>query len=403
MIVLGLVGYFIYNGERAGTSEQICVALTCYSEKADVEIAIKSIAKQDYPSVLITLLCIIDGGSKYNHETVESCHQMQEKYKHIKIIVIDKDDRYGRVHSNNLAIDYCEKNLIPYMIVLDGDTSISRNSIKSFMAMKEPYDGISGNIMVRNLTTIVTKLTYLEYAFGIVLSRLSFSQFGYTNNLSGAFSFWKVSSLVKLNGYRPNSGEDFDATLRAYLHKFKLGHCNEAIAYTDSPPTLRGLLKQRLTWDGDLVFIVGLYRNYLTIKNLGFVVWFFIWYNWLLAVGLPLCLLPYTLFLLSLQFEFMLATLLLVYVIYMGLAAIQLVLCKTLLIESTEQQHNVLEFALYLPIMPFYSLLLRINSMVAYFLEWFFKWHLTSKMAPRYVLLKAHLEPSKNYLKHLDK
>lgn len=393
LLFIGIIGYFIHKPIRQLKYEKVCIGLTCYSEKELIELSIESIAKQTYPLELITVLVVVDGGSKFNSDTVQAGYRMQKKYPQLNIVVIDKDNRYGRVHSNNLAIKYCNDNKIPYLMILDGDTSINDKAVESFMAMD--YDGISGNIKVRNLNTIVTKLTYLEYSFGIVLARLGLSQFGYTSNLSGAFAFWKVSALNKIGGYRPNSGEDFDATLRAYIHKLKLSHCNGAVAYTDSPETLKGLLKQRLTWDGDLVFIYGLYKHYMTPLRLGFSKWFFLWYSWIMSVGLPFCLIPYSMLLAVLNPQQTIVIMGIVYMVYLSMCCvlfcIYMILC--------EQKEVSLSKAIYLPLFPLYAFIIRVNGVIAYMLEWCFNWHLSSKMAPKRVLLRAHLEKSEKYLK----
>jgi GT2 family glycosyltransferase len=143
---------------------------------------------QDYKGK-ITALVIVDGGSRFNRPTVEAGYRMQAKYPNIDVQVVDKTNRYGRVHSNNLGLKYCQENNIEYLLILDGDTSISLESISSFVRMAEhdkEVAGLSGSIKVRNLNSHITKLTYLEYALGIVLSRFSLGRLGYTNNISGA-------------------------------------------------------------------------------------------------------------------------------------------------------------------------------------------------------------------------
>ncbi len=274
----------------------VVVNLTCYSEGDLIALAIKSIAEQSYPLDKITVLVTVDGGSKHNAPTVASGYKMQALYKNLNIIVIDKDDRYGRVHSNNLGLQYCKDNGIPYMLILDGDTSISAGSLLGFIQIMEHDKGLagcSGSIKVRNLNSITTKLTYIEYALGIVLSRFGLSKLGYVNNLSGAFAMFRVALVDTLSGWRPNSAEDYDLTLRMAIHKMRVTHCREAIAYTDSPETFKELLKQRWLWSGDLLFLTNKYFHYLTPWQLGLRAWFFIWYNKIITICLPICIVVY--------------------------------------------------------------------------------------------------------------
>lgn len=192
-VVLLIWGFILKNHEVDSTPEpltypDVAVALTCYSEGELIELAIESLAMQDYKGK-ITALVIVDGGSRFNRPTVEAGYRMQAKYPNIDVQVVDKPNRHGRVHSNNLGLKYCQENNIEYLLILDGDTSISLESISSFVRMAEhdkEMAGLSGSIKVRNLNSHITKLTYLEYALGIVLSRFALGRLGYTNNISGA-------------------------------------------------------------------------------------------------------------------------------------------------------------------------------------------------------------------------
>lgn len=376
---------------------KVAVNLTCYSEGNLIELAIKSIAIQNYPLDKITILVTVDGGSKYNAPTVESGYKMQSLYKNLNIVVIDKDDRYGRVHSNNLGLQYCKDNDIPYMLILDGDTSISAGSLLGFIKIMEhdkDLAGCSGSIKVRNLNSITTKLTYIEYALGIVLSRFGLSKLGYVNNLSGAFSMFRISSIDKINGWRPNSAEDYDLTLRIAIHKMKVTHCREAIAYTDSPETLKELLKQRWLWSGDLLFLTNKYFHYLTPCNLGLRAWFFIWYNKIVTICLPICILAYFGFLLIFYSPggvFLIC--LIIYVLYMYISFFMYILYLSI---SEDKVTSYKMFSL-VPLLPIYSCILRLNDLVAFYREIVYKQHLDSKMGPKHVFLESHYEPDNKY------
>ena len=250
-------------------SPHVVINLTAYSEGELIELAIASLAEQDYVGH-ITILVTVDGGSKHNKKTVDAGYAMIKKYPHLDIKIIDKPHRKGRVDSNNTGLAYCIKNNIKYMLILDADTSCSKKTISSFVRIMEhepKLSALSGSIKVRNLNSIVTKLTYIEYAVGIVLSRFGLDVMGYVNNCSGAFSFFRVSDIERIGGWRTGTAEDLDLTLRMYIHKYKIAHCSNAIAYTDSPENFIGLCKQRLTWSGDMIFLLKRYINYLFLAK----------------------------------------------------------------------------------------------------------------------------------------
>jgi biofilm PGA synthesis N-glycosyltransferase PgaC len=377
----------------------VCIALTCYSEGDLIEMAIESIAHQDYVGRIIAMV-LVDGGSKYNPKTVEAGYKMQTKYPELEIVIVDKDDRYGRVHSNNTALQYCMENNVEYLLILDGDTSISLNAISSFVLMMEhhnDYTALSGSIKVRNLHTMITKLSYIEYSLGLVLSRFGLSCLGYVNNVSGAFGFFRTFDVNKIGGWRPNSAEDYDLTLRSFMHKFKLGHCEKAIAYTDSPDSLTALFKQRWTWSGDLVFLLTKYYHYLIPENMGWKLWFFVWYNSLLALSIPFCLVLYTVIILSLHTLMNAIVIgLVIYIFYLYISIIMFIIYY----NSCEEQKDIAWHVIfYLPLFPFYAYILRVNDVVAICNELFLRQHLSSKMAPKEVLLEAHHEENDKYIR----
>lgn len=397
-----IIGLFYKNQafQEISKFDKVGIVLTCYSEGDLIELAIESIAKQTYPLDKMTLFVMIDGGSKYNKPTVNSANKMKLKYDNLDIRIIDKDDRYGRVHSNNYGLRLCQDNSIKYIMILDGDTSISPESVYSFtlrMQNNPKLSGISGSIKVRNLNTSITKLTYLEYCFGIVLSRFSLSKFNFTNNLSGAFSFHDVSRVSSLGGWRSNTAEDLDLTWRYYIHGHCISHESKAVAYTDSPSTLFELCKQRITWSGDIIFLTGLYYKYLTIKNLGFRLWCFLFYNLILTIGIPCVTLIYFIaifFAYSLSQIFLI--ILLVYFLYLFVSVILYLLYYFLLCEQKELSE---ELIIYLPLLPIYSLILRMNDVIAFGMELIFKNHLNSKMAPKDVLITANNESNEKWIK----
>lgn len=402
--LLMILGLLLKSHHKENLNEHclfptICVGLTCYSEGDLIELAIESLAHQNYEGKVIVMV-LVDGGSKYNLKTVDAGKKMQIKYPNLDVRIIDKDDRYGRVDSNNMALQFCLENEIDYLMILDGDTSISKNTLSSFMqkSLNEPLlSAISGNIKVRNLKHVTPRLSYIEYATGLILSRFSFSFFGYTNNVSGAFGFFKVKDIAEIGGWRPNTAEDYDLTLRCFIHKLKVGHCDNAYSYTDSPDTLAALLKQRWTWSGDLIFLFNMYHKYLTIKNLGIKIWFFVWFNALLLICIPVCIIIYSIaMLMILNFAQILFLSLLVYILYFYMSTFMFLLYY-FTCEDEEEVGRYIFF--YLILFPFYTLILRINDFIAYGNEIFFQQHLYSKMAPAGVLLKAHYEKDTDYIK----
>lgn len=118
-----------------------------------------------------------------------------------------------------------------------------------------------GALRVRNHNAnLLTKMQSLEYMLSMQAGKTGMATLGVLNNISGAFGAFRKNLLKQVGGWDTHTAEDLDLTMRLKQYKRrypdnKLAFSTHSIGHTDVPDTLKGLVLQRLRWDGDLLFL----------------------------------------------------------------------------------------------------------------------------------------------------
>jgi cellulose synthase/poly-beta-1,6-N-acetylglucosamine synthase-like glycosyltransferase len=190
------------------------------------------------------------------------------------------------------------------------------------------------------------------------------------------------------------SAEDLDLTMRIHSYcrrypKFKIVNEPEAIAWTEGPSTIRGLLKQRMRWDGDLYYIyIRRHWRLFSSKLIGGKKMFFItWYALYYQLLLPFLILFYYVYL-FLRFD--LSTLAgVVFVVYTYYLITTLVLFFIFLLLVSERPTHDLKLIIWVILTPIYQQFIRALTALFILNEIIFKGHRDTTMAPWWVIRKT--------------
>jgi len=398
LVILGVFKYKfnrMLEGERRPYFPKVSCIVTCYSEGTAVQRTVESLAEQIYPGK-IEILTIIDGASK-NKSTYEAALQMTDsvlKLKNRSITVVPKWQRGGRVSSLNTGLNFASGEII---MALDGDTSFDNNMVERVTRHFEDPSvaAVSGCLRVRNADeSLVASLQAIEYFISIQAARTGLSSFNVVNNISGAFGIFRRSALELVGGWDSGTAEDLDITLRLknyfgrYRGAFRIVFDPEAIGHTDVPADLRGFLRQRIRWDGDLSYLYfRKHRHSFNPRLLG-------WPNFVMVLSaglfsqivMPIVIFLYTVWIFAVYpLRYALGQMLLIYLFYLALLTAMYLLFVLLLSERPLED---MSRACFLPIMPVFAFVTRINSFVAMIWELTARGHLESSMAPLWVNVK---------------
>lgn len=406
IVFLGVMRFIIRRTlfdevHRPFTPKISCLVL-CYSEGDTIKKSLLTLCEQNYAGV-IEIITIVDGAIQ-NAATLKAAQdfsrQYASQYPNRILRILPKWQRGGRVSSLNSGLSISNGEII---MALDGDTSFNNDMAQ--LVTKHFMDplvcAVSGALEVRNANdSLIAQLQNIEYRVSIVYSKLGLSEFNVVNNVSGAFGVFRKSVLNVLGGWGSGTAEDLDLTLRLkqYTRRNKLRIVFEpmAVGLTDAPNTLIGFLKQRLRWDGDLIFLY-LYKHKKAFQSklIGFPnLIILMWAGLLFQLVSPFMIAAYLIILLfTIPLANFLAINLFIYFLYLGITAAQYILY---LIVGSQQPLKECKGFLLLPLYPFFGMISRLWTIVTTLNQLLRRGHEESAMAPWWVLKR----PTKFTLHH---
>ncbi len=374
---------------------RVTCAITCYAEGKAVQNTVISLLEQIYAGH-IEIIAMVDGVQR-NRETYAALKALEPRvasYAMRSLIIIPKIQRGGRVSSLNAGLSRASGEIF---LALDGDTSFDNQMIaRSTSHFKNAHVvAVTGPMRVRNASkSLVTRLQSLEYMLSMQAGKLGLTEIKVINNVSGAFGIFKKSFLHQIGGWNTGTAEDLDLTLRIKQYQgrhpqlrfeFEPG----AVSHTDVPEKLTDFLKQRLRWDGDLLYIyankhkLGISASIMGWGNFIFI----LWYGILFQIVMPFTIVLYMIYMMVvLPLPFFLASMALVYLFYLCLTLIQFILFLAVISDRTREDCSAF---LILPIYPLFQFVVRLWSAVALSNQIMNKGHLDSAMAPFWVLKKG--------------
>ncbi|MEH6453892.1 MAG: glycosyltransferase [Psychromonas sp.] len=373
---------------------KVSCIITCYSEGEAVKVTIDSFIEQTYPGE-IEIIAVVDGAVQ-NASTYQAARASAKACISAKrqVIVLPKWQRGGRVSTLNAGLHYATGELV---INADADTSFDNNMVSQIVPYFEDPNvpALGGALRVRNIKqTIWSRMQAIEYLISMQGGKTGLAQWNMLNNISGAFGAFRRKFLLQIGGWDTHTAEDLDLTIRIKQYfkrhpKMRIPFATLAIGHTDVPADLKSLLLQRLRWDGDLLFLY--FRKHwpaFTPKLLGWPTFLYtLFYGFLQNVLMPFISIIYFIWLIWMfPWQLNASIISLIYFLYL---AITVFFYLIILIAISERFMQDLMLAAWLPLYPFYALLMRFISLFALMNEIFRRSHEESGMAPWWILKRG--------------
>lgn len=314
-IVPAVGNFFILLFKRIRTADDIALdflpAITLmipvYNSGQTLYRCIESIQLSTYPSHLIEIM-LVDNGSRDNSFAIFQKAQMDFP----ELAMCWMNSKQGKSKALNKAIFNSNGK---YIINIDSDGILHEAALMNIVRQFETYsdiDCMTGVILIEPRLIEETKgfllkqfrrLEFMEYAQAFLAGRNFESQFNSIYTLSGAFSSFRKSVLLKTFLYNTNTiCEDTHLTfqIRSILKK-KVHLCNDAIFMVDPIESINKFYTQRQRWQiGELEVshmflkdklyhpILGYFNNFvirLLMTDHTFAFPRMIWYFVLIALG----------------------------------------------------------------------------------------------------------------------
>jgi cellulose synthase/poly-beta-1,6-N-acetylglucosamine synthase-like glycosyltransferase len=186
------------------------------------------------------------------------------------LVVIDKD-RSGKADSLNCGINVSRS---PYFCSVDADSLLEEDSliklITPIMGSNVPVIACGGVVRISNDVVfkdtsiqeihlprkVLPMFQVVEYARTFLFGRMGWDALNSLVILSGAFSLFLKSAVLKVGGYHQggNTSEDMEIVVKLHKHylehkkPYKIKFISDPICWTEVPDNLTMLGRQRRRW-----------------------------------------------------------------------------------------------------------------------------------------------------------
>ncbi len=241
----------------------VSIIVPAFNEEKSIRRALDSVIEADYPNKEVI---VIDDGSTDN--TYAIARSYKGRMPSDSYLIISRSNG-GKSSAINYAIRYAKGD---YIITIDADSVIGRDSIKEIMKYFQEPDvvAVGGNIKVRNRNKLLTYCQALEYLVGINLFKRAYDVFGVVMVVPGPLGGFRKKVLLERGEYDTDTlAEDFDTTIKVLKTGRAVQASTHAMSFTEAPETIGGLYKQRLRWNrGNLQTLIK-HKDVVTNSRFG--------------------------------------------------------------------------------------------------------------------------------------
>ncbi len=262
---------------RAVRAPGVTVLVPCYNEASAVADTITSLARQRY-SGDAEYLIMDDGSTDATLAIARTAVAALPPERQARFKVIAAERNEGKSAVLNRGLEIARYALIAS---IDGDCWLAPNGLERIVEryLGDPPDtrAVAGTILVRNSRkNWLTRVQEWDYFHGIAAIKRMQSMYHGTLVAQGAFSLYDRELLRKLGGWPHCVGEDIVLSWAILDAGFRIGHCEDALVFTNVPETFHQFAHQRKRWSRGLMEAFKAHSGLLWVPRLSTL---FIWWN----------------------------------------------------------------------------------------------------------------------------
>ncbi len=244
----------------------VAVLIPAYNEEKVIVRTIRSVLNSDYAN--LRLIVIDDGSSDRTFDVARTAYP--EEIASGMLTVLHQSNS-GKAEALNLAVDHVNE---PIYVGIDADTVIATDAVSKLIShFADPkVAAVAGNAKVGNRVNLWTRWQALEYITSQNFERRALNLFNVVTVVPGAIGAWRTAPVRQSGGYPVNTvAEDADLTMSLLEQGYKVIYEDRALAFTEAPVSVRGLMRQRFRWSfGTLQAVYKHHRAFLKNKAMGF-------------------------------------------------------------------------------------------------------------------------------------
>ena len=224
----------------ASTDGRISVLIPAFNEARVIEASVRRVLASIGAD--IEVIVIDDGSSDETSAIVAGAFAHDPR---VQLLTLANG---GKAKALNRGLALATGEIV---VALDADTQFEPETIARLARwFADPAIGaVAGNAKVGNRVNLVTRWQAIEYVTAQNLERRALARLGAIMVVPGAVGAWRRRALDAVGGFPVETlAEDQDLTIAVQRAGWRIANDIDAIAWTESPATLKGLARQRFRW-----------------------------------------------------------------------------------------------------------------------------------------------------------
>jgi len=233
---------------------EITLIIPVYNSEDCLENCIRSVHESDYENQLIHILVINNESKDDSFDIFKKC---QQEFEDLNMTWFNA--KQGKSKALNYGLFNSHGK---YIIHIDSDGRLHPDAIKNIVTLfehNEKADCVTGTILTHPeeidctknvLLRLFRKLEFFEYCQAFLAGRNFESEFNSIYTVSGAFSAFRKSTILKTELYNTDTiCEDTHITFQVrQTMKKKVMLCDNAFFFVDPIPSVNKMYTQRQRW-----------------------------------------------------------------------------------------------------------------------------------------------------------
>jgi cellulose synthase/poly-beta-1,6-N-acetylglucosamine synthase-like glycosyltransferase/peptidoglycan/xylan/chitin deacetylase (PgdA/CDA1 family)/spore germination protein YaaH len=249
-----------------GYNPRVAVLIPAYNEETVIVRTIRSVLNSDYKNLHI--IVIDDGSLDRTFDVAREAYAAEIAAGRVQVLTHPNG---GKASALNFALERITEDIY---VGIDADTVIATDAISKLIPhFEDPRIGaMAGNAKVGNRVNLWTSWQALEYITSQNFERRALDLFHVVTVVPGAIGAWRTAPVKAAGGYPLNTvAEDADLTMNLLEQRFHVDYEDRALAFTEAPINVQGLMLQRFRWSFGILQAVWKHRMaFIRNKAMGY-------------------------------------------------------------------------------------------------------------------------------------